>query len=620
MSALTPLPAAVCAGGRSLSEPLLSPDGSSVAFVARDAAGARVVVVDLASAFTSLPDSEVSAHRTAGERVVAADPEPAGRGGVLAWLPGGDRLAYVTRDGDVAVATLADRGPARVVAAGIGGGASALAASPDGTQLAFVADTRAVSTVVVNGDGPVEVVSDRADFALDPAWSATGDRLAWHEWDVPAMPWDASRIVLGPPTRGAVNTAAGGPDVSVQEPRFAPDGSALAFLCDAGGWLNLWVAKADGTHPRPLVLEDHEHGGPVWGGGQRSFAWSPDSASIAFTRNEGGFGRLCVVNVGTGAVRELSRGIHTSLSWAGTTISCLRSGARTPTAVVAIDAETGEKRVVATGPSPELVVAAETMLEPDLVEWEADDGAVVHGRLWRPAEATGQGPPPILVWAHGGPTDQRQVSFDPRLMFFVSRGWAVLHPDPRGSTGWGRAWAQGLREGWGEVDVRDVAAGARAAVDRGWADLDRLVAMGGSAGGMTALLLAARGPEPWAAVVAVYPVVDLLDLAAATHRYEAHYTVGLIGPLPAATAAHRHRSPLTQADRITAPVLLLHGSADPVVPAAQSAALAASLRLRGVPVEHHVYEGEGHGWRSPATLEDELERTAAFLDRHGLAP
>lgn len=608
MSPLPGLPAAVCAGGRSLSEPLLSPDATSVAFVARDVGVARVVVVDV-SAVTVRPHGELFEHRTTDE------PEPSTRGGVLAWLPDSARVAYVTRDGDVAVAS-APAGAAVVVAAGIEGGASALAASPDGSRLAFVADTRSVCVVAVDG-GPVDVVSAAADFALDPCWSADGQRLAWHEWDVPAMPWDAARIVVAPATvDGERVVVAGGPEVSVQEPRFSPDGSALAFLCDASAWLNVWVARADGAQPRPLVLEDHEHGGVVWGGGQRSFAWSPDSRSIAFTRNEGGFGRLCVVDVGTGEVRELSRGIHTSLSWEGNTIACLRSGARTPTSVVAIDPATGAKRVLVTGPSPALAAAAERMAEPEVVEWEGDDAAVVHGRLWRPPGDAGGQPPPLLVWAHGGPTDQRQVTFDPRLMFFLSRGWAILHPDPRGSTGWGRGWAQGLRERWGEVDVADVAAGARAAVERGWGDPTRMVAMGGSAGGMTALLLAARDPEEWAAVVALYPVVDLLGLAEATHRFEAHYTFGLVGPLPAATDTHRDRSPLAQAGRITAPVLLLHGSTDAVVPPSQSAELAALLRSRGVAVEHHVYEGEGHGWRSPATVGDELDRITSFLGRH----
>ena len=598
------MPAAVCAAGRSLTEPVIRPDGSAVAFVARSADGTGLVVAGM--------DGD--------ERALLVDHAPAGRGGVLAWLGDGGRLAYVTSDGSVAVAD-ATSGAGRIVAE-VGGGASALAPSPDGGRVAFVADTRAVS-VVASAGGPVTVLGAAADFALDPSWAPGGDHVAWQEWDVPAMPWDSSRVVVAAAAGGsAPRLVAGGPDVSAQEPRFSPDGAAIAFLCDTGGWLNLWWALADGTRPRPLLLEDHEHGGPVWGGGQRSFSWSPDSRSIAFTRNEGGFGRLCVLDVATGAVRELSKGIHTALSWAGDTIACLRSGARSPTSVVAVDARTGERRVLATGPHPDLAAVAAALPEPDAVEWRGADGSVVHGRLWRPlpSEAEDGRPPPLLVWAHAGPTDQRQVTFDPRLVFFASRGWAVLHPDSRGSTGWGRAWAQALRGRWGEADVADVAAGVEAAVERGWGDPSRLVAIGGSAGGMTALLLAAGQPHRCGAGAALYPVVDLLGLAAATHRYEAHYTVGLIGPLPDAAELHRQRSPLTQAGRITAPVLLLHGSDDPVVPAAQSAELAAVLRRDGTVVEHHVYDGEGHGWRSATTVEDELVRTAAFLDRHVLRP
>ncbi|MDP9388258.1 MAG: alpha/beta fold hydrolase, partial [Actinomycetota bacterium] len=246
--------------------------------------------------------------------------------------------------------------------------------------------------------------------------------------------------------------------------------------------------------------------------------------------------------------------------------------------------------------------------------WEAPDGAVVPGRLWRPPQ--GRPPHPLLVRVHGGPTGQDRVDFDVRTAFFLERGWAVLAPDHRGSTGWGRAWAQALRRRWGDLDVEDVAAGARAAVARGWADPARLVAMGASAGGMTALLLAARHPDLWSAVVAVYPVVDLLDLAASTHRYEAHYTVGLVGPLPQAAEVHRARSPLAVADAIRAPVLVLHGGADEVVPPAQSAVLAERLAAAGVPVERRVYDGEGHGWRQAGTLADELARTEAFLIRH----
>jgi Tol biopolymer transport system component len=170
------------------------------------------------------------------------------------------------------------------------------------------------------------------------------------------MPWDSSRIVVrrvrsdGTP-EGELEVVSPADDVQVQQPAFSPDGTALAFLCDANGWLNIWVADvADGLvkPPRPLVEEPFEHGGASWGMGQRTFAWSPDGRSVAFARNEGGFGRLLAVDVASGSVEELGKGVHGALSWVGDRIAALRSGARTPTSVVVYEGAT--RRVLARGP------------------------------------------------------------------------------------------------------------------------------------------------------------------------------------------------------------------------------------------------------------------------------
>jgi dipeptidyl aminopeptidase/acylaminoacyl peptidase len=158
----------------------------------------------------------------------------------------------------------------------------------------------------------------------------------------------------------------------------------------------------------------------------------------------------------------------------------------------------------------------------------------------------------------------------------------------------------------------------RAAADRGWADPRRMVPIGGSAGGFTVLLLLALHPELCAAGVDLYGVADLLELDETTHRFEAHYLYGVVGPLPEAVSRYRERSPVNVADRIRSPLLILQGSADKVVPPAQSLAVAEAARAGGGVVEHHVYEGEGHGWSRPETVVDELERTESFLRRHVL--
>jgi dipeptidyl aminopeptidase/acylaminoacyl peptidase len=191
----------------------------------------------------------------------------------------------------------------------------------------------------------------------------------------------------------------------------------------------------------------------------------------------------------------------------------------------------------------------------------------------------------------------------------------VLRPDHRGSTGFGREYAQALRERWGELDVVDTAAGIRAAAKRGWCDPDRVAIMGGSAGGLTTLLLCARHGALVRAGVSAFGVTNLFDLAETTHRLESRYVDWLVGELPGAADRYRDHSPVTHAAAIRVPLLVLQGDADNVVPPAQARAVVDAVRGAGGTVDHHVYAGEGHGWSRPETVTDELERVEAFLSR-----
>ncbi len=116
----------------------------------------------------------------------------------------------------------------------------------------------------------------------------------------------------------------------------------------------------------------------------------------------------------------------------------------------------------------------------------------------------------------------------------------------------------------------------------------------------------------------LYGVADLFELEETTHRFEAHYLQSLVGTLPGAAERFRQRSPINHTGAIVAPLLVLQGSADRVVPKAQADSLVGRLERAGGTVEYHVYEGEGHGWSRPDVVTDELERTWAFLQRHVL--
>ncbi|MGH9058767.1 MAG: alpha/beta hydrolase family protein, partial [Acidimicrobiales bacterium] len=286
------------------------------------------------------------------------------------------------------------------------------------------------------------------------------------------------------------------------------------------------------------------------------------------------------------------------------------------------------RATVARGPVAGFEAAG--LVEPEPVSWAGEEidgvGGEVHGRLYRSSRRSRLKQPgvgadaahPLILWVHGGPTGQTLAGWHPRSSFFLDRGWNVLQVDPRGSTGWGRAYARALNGRWGDLDVDDIAAGIRAAGERGWGDPGRIAIMGGSSGGLAVLGVLIRHPQLCAAGVDLYGVSDLFSLDETTHRFEAHYNDILVGPLPAAAATWRDRSPVTHLDRIRAPLLVLHGTADDSVVPAQSEAVVAGLERRGATVEHHWYEGEGHGWSRPETVEDELVRTEAFLSRHVL--
>jgi dipeptidyl aminopeptidase/acylaminoacyl peptidase len=553
------------------------------------------------------------------------------------WSPSSSRIAWVDSfDGrsDVCVAPADGSGPPVVVTAesGVGGGfcwvsdGQLVVAAADGALVVVAADGGVLRELSGDGRAFAPVASSRgeiafgldrddacdiavvpfdgsawprrvstADYAWDPSWSADGSRLAWHEWDLPNMPWDGSRIVEL--ADGEVKVVAEG---ACGQPRFSPDGQRLAYIRDG-------VLHVDGTR---VLDESYEHAEASWSPGQRSYTWSPDSSELCWCRNENGFGRLVIGAPGRKSARGLSKGWHRGIDWGPLGIACARSGAVTPQHVVVLAANGSARQVVARGPVGGFERAQ--LVEPRPVTWKSSN-ATVHGLLWRPAAS--DEPAPLLVTVHGGPTSQALADWNPRIQRFVERGWAVLQPNYRGSTGYGTGYRRALDGRWGERDVADVAAGVRHAVKEGWADPRRVVLMGGSAGGLTVLLVAALHADQIAAVVALFPVVDLVDLHATTHRFESGYTPRMVGELPAELDTWRERSPISHASEIRAPVLLLHGSADRSVRPEQSEEMERVLRASGRFVERHVYEGEGHGWRRAETVADELRRVDAFLAR-----
>jgi dipeptidyl aminopeptidase/acylaminoacyl peptidase len=606
---VTGISAAALARSRTLGEARWSPGGTHLAWL---------------DAFAGRVDLVVGPADGRGPEVLLTAEHPvtglgAYGGGGYCWVDD-DSLVYAAADGRL-LAIAATGGPVRVLSRD--GRAAAPAASPDGRRVAFVVereDSCDVAVTDLDGRGWPRRLS-HADYAWDPTWSADGRTVAWHEWDLPNMPWDGSRIVavaVDDHDAKAI-VVAGGDDLAVGQPRFAPTGDALAFVAELDGWMNVWTVDRVGDAPTCVLAESHEHAEPSWGPGQRSFAWSPDARAIALNRNEDGFGRLVIVDFdGDGAGADVSKGWHTGLDWGSGGIACIRSGGRTAPQLTVLDPATGARDARRRGAPAEL--DAHDLPEPTPISWPGADGETVHGLLWLPTVGDDvdhdlAGRPPVLVDVHGGPTDQSTVDWKPRIRWFVSRGWAVLSPNYRGSTGYGRAYRHALDHAWGEVDVADTVTGLRALAQDDRVDASRAAVMGGSAGGFTALLVAAHAPPVVCAAVSLFGVTDLFDLAATTHRFESRYLDRLVGTLPEHADRYEARSPVTHAREIEVPVLVLQGADDKVVPPAQAQLLVDSMRAAGGTVEQHVYEGEGHGFSQEATIIDSFERIDAFLTR-----
>ena len=244
------------------------------------------------------------------------------------------------------------------------------------------------------------------------------------------------------------------------------------------------------------------------------------------------------------------------------------------------------------------------------------DGLESHGFYYAPTNPDFSGPedelPPLLVHVHGGPTAHVQTSLDLQAQFFTSRGLAVVDLNYGGSTGYGREYRDRLRGRWGEVDVEDSAAAVRYLGGRGDIDQSRVQISGGSAGGYTTLMALAVRDE-FAAGTSYYGVADLVTFHRDTHKFESHYDDYLVGPWPEAIDLYRDRSPVSHADSISDPLLLLQGLDDKVVPPEQAEVIVDALKQRGIPYAYIAFAGEGHGFRKAENVRHALEAHFSFL-------
>ncbi|GCD93698.1 alpha/beta hydrolase family protein [Embleya hyalina] len=254
----------------------------------------------------------------------------------------------------------------------------------------------------------------------------------------------------------------------------------------------------------------------------------------------------------------------------------------------------------------------------EAVTWTAPDGLEIQGILCRPA---GPGPYPLVVNVHGGPVWAFRNSWSMGLAYtplLVARGYAVLHPNPRGSSGRGQPFAEAVFGDMGGADTHDFRSGIDALVARGIADPDRIGVMGGSYGGFMSAWLITQDPDRFAAAAPTAPVTDWISQ---------HHTSNIpffdrlfLADEPLAyTGRYVDRSPLRFAARVRTPTLITAGELDRCTPPGQAREFHRALIEAGVRATLVVYPKEGHGVRAFPALIDHCARVLGWFDAY-MAP
>ncbi len=476
--------------------------------------------------------------------------------------------------------------------------------------------------VTVCLDGTVSVAATGADFYSSPRPSPDGSTLAYLCWDHPNMPWDHTRLHLvdlrdGEPVPGSDRVLCDGP--ALTQPAWSPDG-VLHIVTDIDGWWSIHRGDTETGVTEPVLdaavageEPRREFGVPAWVFAQATYGWDR-SGALWCTWMSGGVGHLGIIR--DGRLDEVPSGFTDFGRLAvtpGGSVVTVAAGWTRRAAVVEIASDGTHRQLSASEPSP---LEPGDVSVPETFTFDSDDGRRAHAFFFPPANsavaAPPSDPPPLMVLSHGGPTGSARSSLDLGIQYWTSRGIAVVDVNYGGSTGYGTAFRNLLRGQWGVVDTQDCIAAALHLAADGAVDAQRLVIKGGSAGGYTTLC-ALTGSDVFAAGISRYGVADLEALARDTHKFEARYLDGLIGPWPERADLYRERSPIWRTDQLRTPMIVLQGTEDRVVPQSQSEQVVAALADAGVPHAYLLFEGEGHGFRRGPNIVAALEAELSFL-------
>jgi dipeptidyl aminopeptidase/acylaminoacyl peptidase len=462
--------------------------------------------------------------------------------------------------------------------------------SPDGSTIAYSANERdpaffdiyvrrldhETARRVLQHDGNNYVVE----------WSPRGDALivsrptSLVNNDLFLVPLDGSEPRLLTPHEG---------DARYGAVHWRPDLDALVMNTDQDRDRQRLVMLDLATGSMETLAE------PEWGvDGARL---SPDGRLLAWRTNEYGYSQLRIRDLLSGEdlidLPSLPRGVISETCWSPDSrrYAMSMSVHNQSSDIWLLDLERREVSRLTESSLAGLDPAS--FVEPELVQFSSFDGLEVPAFLYRPRGVPA--PMPVIVSVHGGPESQERPGFNGVFQYFVQRGFAILAPNVRGSTGYGRAYTH-LDDVERRMDsVADLRAAWQWLVDSGVGRRNAIAIMGGSYGGFMVLAALVNQSELWAAGVDIVGIANFVTFLENTGAYRRRLREAEYGDLEEHRDFLESISPIHGIDRINSPLMVIHGANDPRVPIGEAEQIVDGLRARGAPVNYMRFEDEGHG-------------------------
>jgi dipeptidyl aminopeptidase/acylaminoacyl peptidase len=477
--------------------------------------------------------------------------------------PDGRFVAFVKGvDGgtDIFLFNIADKTTKRLTAQGAR--ISAYSFSPDSRTIAFSSNrygSTDIFTVSVPAGHTQRLTNDKREEVF-PSWTPDGKEVIytrldddWVDHDVFAIPANGgtSRPIVSDKNYFDYRQGAG-----FGFARVSPDGSNILIRSQRSGWANYWVAPMAGGAPRQIAAEAAD---------QSEARWSPDGKSILFLSMNNGTQSVKVVPAAGGPVKILAKpemGIASRAEWSpdGKSISYTQGSPVSSEDLYVVGSEGGSpKRLTTSSPNSEL---ASSLVTPEKVSW-VNDGYTINAYLYKPRNLQAGQRVPVIMLVHGGPTSQFSDNYQLQQQFFVNRGYAVLTPNVRGSSGYGKKFEDANNRDWGHGDLRDVVKGVEWIKQQPWVNPDRIGITGISYGGMLTMYAVSFAPGVFQAAISGSGYGDVREfhtkVPVLQHIKLLNYELGHWPSTPAVDSIYRRSSSILKVKDATAPTMLIHG-------------------------------------------------------------